>query len=449
MLNAKCQILNFPKARHFRKYCPLVIEHAESPLERSLKELFRNAYRFPVVRALLHRFGPAVWRLPRELRRRMVPESGWVRARGAEVLAFGTRQNVHPAKFLFAEGGMNLGQRMAAARYRLPQGHVARLPQAWLVGKHAAPMTSDGKLLLSPFRDAPRILALEWHEDILAFVRGGEFRIRPTEPQWREVFPLVSRLDPNYFHWMVESCGQLQGLEAYCAATDTKPQILIRAGGNAYIRQSLELLGYGGQIIEWTEGNAPAFAEGVILATLPGNRVACSPASLRWLRGKFLAAAGVDAAGVGETGATRKIYIRRKPGGWRSVANDDEVAEALEAEGFETTRPEGLTLAQQIRLFAEAKIIVGMHGAGLTNILFAPGAAILELTGDYGGGEYMSMASGLGNAYGSMRCRTEGDDIVVDVGALRAVIGRLQRSTNNEQRTTTAADAAKNLEPRT
>jgi capsular polysaccharide biosynthesis protein len=299
---------------------------------------------------------------------------------------------------------------------------MVRVPQVWLVGKHAAPVTPEGRLFLSPFRDAPRILGLEPHDDILTFLRAGKYRDRSSEMHWCNVFPLVSRLDPNYYHWMVESCGQLRYLSAYSAATGIKPKILIRAVGNSYIRQSLELLGYGPHIIEWAEDHPPVFVEGLVLASLPGNRVACSPESLQWLRQKFLVAAGVDPKNIN---GTRKIYIRRKPGGWRSVANDDEVAAKLETEGFETARPEGLTLAEQIHLFAQAKIIVGMHGAGLTNVLYAPDASILELTGDYGGGEYMSMASGLGNHYASMRCNTHGDDIVVDCDKLLRAIKRL------------------------
>ncbi len=386
-----------------------------------MKKALRNLYRYAIVRELLHRFGPAVWRLPRELRERMVPERRWASVSGALIHRFGQAEAVDPSPPLFAQGGLNLGQRMAAATYSLPRASVLRLPAAWLVGKHAMPVTPEGRLLLSPFRDAPRILGLEPHGDILAFLRSGKFREKP-EPGFREAFPLVSRLDPNYFHWMVESCGQLQGLDAYSTARGAKPRILIRAGGNPYIRQSLELLGYGPQIIEWPQSSPPVFVEGLILASLPGNRVACSPESLRWLRQKFLTAAGVGAAAITPT---RKIYIRRRPGGWRAVSNDGEVAKCLETEGFETTRPEGLALAEQIRLFAQAKVIVGMHGAGLANLLFAPHAAILELTGDYGGGEYLSMACGLGNSYASVRCFTRGDDIVVDCDKLLRAIKRL------------------------
>ena len=382
----------------------------------------RSLYRFPAVRAFSFRYGRSVWKLPLVLRKRLTFEANWRHLPDSKIQYFGQPQKVHPTAPVFAQGGLNFRQKMVLANYRLPQPSVMRLPIAWLVGKHAAPITPEGRLLLSPFRDAPRILSLEQHPDILNFLNSGQFRQKPAIPQRRDIFPLVSRLDPNYFHWIVESCGQLQGLEAYSAATGIKPQILIRAGGNPYIRQSLQLLGYGPQIIEWNQDGSPTPVEGLIIASLPGNRVACSPASLQWLRGKFLAAAGVE---MGKIKPTRKIYISRKPGGWRLVANDTAVAAALAENGFETLRPDGLSLAEQIQLFSESKIIVGMHGAGLTNILFTPGAALLEFTGDYGGGEYLSMAASLGNPYASVRCQTRGDDIVVDIANLLGAIKRL------------------------
>lgn len=397
-------------------------------IREALRAALRGLYRFEIVRTTSYRFGPAVWRLPRELRRRMVAERKWSLLPGVTLRRVGQPEDVRQFTPVFADGGLNIGQRMAASRSRLQHPAVTRLPGAWLVGKHAAPVTLDGRILLSPFQDSPLILGLEPQEDLLTFLRAGKFRQRPAAATWCEVFPLVSRLDPNYFHWMVESCGQLQSLQAYSFATGIRPKILIRAGGNSYIRQSLELLGYGSEILQWPEGSPPVFVAGVILASLPSNRVACSPGALRWLRGKFLAAAGAGGTPAERNAMSwRKIYIRRKPGGWRSVANDDEVCSRLEAMGFETARPEGLTLAEQIRLFSEAEIIVGMHGAGLTNLLFAPDAAVLELTGEYGGGEFLTMASGLGNPYGSLRCATAGDDIRVDVGMLAQGVNALLR----------------------
>jgi hypothetical protein len=378
-------------------------------------------YIHPLGRALMHRLGPAVWRLPAVLRRRLCHESGVPRLPGVRVWHFGQAERVRPAVPWGRGVAPTFGHRLAARPYRCARPFVAELPQAWLVGQHACVVSPQGRVLLTAFRDQARILGLEPNADLVDWLNLGGWR-RPFEPRLADVFPMVNRLDPNYYHWLVEYCGQLEGLAHYERETGRRPKILIRKGGPAFHRASLELLGIApDRIIEWDPAQGPIAAERVIVASLPGNRVACSPSNLRWLRDRFLQS--VEANLPDRPG--RRLYIRRKTGAWRSIVNDDQVASLLEAHGFETVRAEGLSFAEQVRLFADAELIVGMHGAGLANLLFAPRAAVIELTGAYGGGEYFSMAAALGNPYAALPCApggADGHDVVVDAPALESLL---------------------------
>ena len=59
---------------------------------------------------------------------------------------------------------------------------------------------------------------------------------------------------------------------------------------------------------------------------------------------------------------------------------DKEVSSFLAKHGFETVQAESLSISEQARLFAEAKIVLGPHGAGFTNIAFCkPGTKVVEL----------------------------------------------------------------------
>lgn len=68
----------------------------------------------------------------------------------------------------------------------------------------------------------------------------------------------------------------------------------------------------------------------------------------------------------------QKIFLTRlKQTDVRRIKNEKEVQDLLSKYGFETWDTAELPLEQQIQLFANAKYVVGIHGAGLTNIIFS------------------------------------------------------------------------------
>ena len=78
----------------------------------------------------------------------------------------------------------------------------------------------------------------------------------------------------------------------------------------------------------------------------------------------------------------RRLFVVRRDVQRPRLINEAEIADTLAGLGFEAVALSGQRVAAQAALFAEAEIIVGAHGAGLTNALFAPnGAALLELHG--------------------------------------------------------------------
>lgn len=76
---------------------------------------------------------------------------------------------------------------------------------------------------------------------------------------------------------------------------------------------------------------------------------------------------------------THRILISRRRAGKRRILNMDELADALEPLGFTTYELEALSIPEQIELFYDADVVVGAHGAGLTNVLFCDRARIVEL----------------------------------------------------------------------
>jgi capsular polysaccharide biosynthesis protein len=82
-----------------------------------------------------------------------------------------------------------------------------------------------------------------------------------------------------------------------------------------------------------------------------------------------------DDLGFGE-----KIFVDRGNGSGRRLVNEREVIAHLEKNGFKSVVMNELTIAEQASVFHNAKVIVGVHGAALTNLIHAPSnARVIEL----------------------------------------------------------------------
>ena len=76
----------------------------------------------------------------------------------------------------------------------------------------------------------------------------------------------------------------------------------------------------------------------------------------------------------------KKILIsRKKAPNSRNIVNEEELAEALLPLGYQSYVLEDLDLDAQIELFYDASAVVAPHGAGLTNLIYAQNANVLEL----------------------------------------------------------------------
>src|SRR5262249_33691278 len=76
---------------------------------------------------------------------------------------------------------------------------------------------------------------------------------------------------------------------------------------------------------------------------------------------------------------TRKLYVARTDAPIRQMRNEPALIEQVRKRGYEVVTPGSLSFAEQVQLFRGARLIVGPHGAGLTNIVFCePGTIVYE-----------------------------------------------------------------------
>ena len=73
----------------------------------------------------------------------------------------------------------------------------------------------------------------------------------------------------------------------------------------------------------------------------------------------------------------KKIFLTRNKKRMRHIVNSAEIEALFIHYGFEIVDSDLLQMEQQVEIFANAKVIVGIHGAGLTNLMLRNGECLV------------------------------------------------------------------------
>jgi capsular polysaccharide biosynthesis protein len=133
-------------------------------------------------------------------------------------------------------------------------------------------------------------------------------------------------------------------------------------------------------------------ADCLIVPSIPQREVRFSQAAIHFLRRNLLKTPK-QSSSLTKT----RLYISRKKANVRRIVNEDEIIQALLPYGFQPVCLEDLSVQAQAELFHRAEIIIGPHGAGLTNLIFcSPQAHIIEIFNYLGFSEpYRSLSAKL------------------------------------------------------
>jgi capsular polysaccharide biosynthesis protein len=176
--------------------------------------------------------------------------------------------------------------------------------------------------------------------------------------------------DANYYHWFAHGVPTLQAFRQRHAHADiglVLPQL------RPWQQKSLELLDVATLPCVVTEPGAQYLLPEIEYYDFVAGRAdfAISPLSRH-----AYAAMSAEIKGASH----RRVYIDRSNATNRRIPNEPSLIERLRQRGFTIARLEELSLEHQIALFKGADMVVGLHGAGLTNIVFCqPGTVVYEL----------------------------------------------------------------------
>ena len=109
-----------------------------------------------------------------------------------------------------------------------------------------------------------------------------------------------------------------------------------------------------------------------------------------------------------------RILILRNQKLKRKIINENEIIELVNTYGFIVVCFEELPWREQVALIESCSLLIGLHGAGLTNMLFMrKGSSLLELRrkGDHNNNCYFSLASALELNYFYQLCEVNDENI--------------------------------------
>ena len=209
---------------------------------------------------------------------------------------------------------------------------------------------------------------------------------------WRKIPKAIWVTDEwsaNYFHWMTDCLPRIwEGIEMVPNSPILLPQSFEKL---RYVTDSLKLAGL--EVIFFAKNENLKIAELTLTA-----RTATFPNFFEPLAKKTRERLSINPT----RNPWKKVYISRKLAPKRKAYNEQEVENFLRNQEFEIVYAEKLSLVEQIQLMSETSLLVCLHGAALTNMLFLPKSAkVLELrnVGDSITQCYFNLASALDLPY--------------------------------------------------
>lgn len=230
----------------------------------------------------------------------------------------------------------------------------------------------------------------------------------------------------NYFHWITDSLPRLLLADTHgFVAPAVIPHFFARS---SHIRESLDYLGR-----EWIplESNTAYRLRSLYIFSPLAPTGSPHPDTISGLRESFGVAREETTESFAQSG--EKLWVSRQKSRRRRITNEEQLETILRHHDFRIVYPEDLGFQEQVELFKRARVVAGLHGAGLTNMVFmAPGATVLEVRrfADAHNNSYFSLANSSGHRYRYLlaepgRAARFDDDCLVDPDSLEKELAEL------------------------
>ena len=174
----------------------------------------------------------------------------------------------------------------------------------------------------------------------------------------------------SYFHWVAECLPRL--LRAERDFPNEHLLVLPRSYQDApYVPLTLHAFPHI-ETIEWVEDGSKLRVDRLAFVPRPSPPDVFVPDLVREVGHRIREL--VDGSSSDE-----RLYFSRADAGRRRAANESDVVQVLAGHGFRIVTVDPRKPDEQVKLAAGARVIAGVHGAALTNVMFMPpGGHVLE-----------------------------------------------------------------------
>lgn len=259
-----------------------------------------------------------------------------------------------------------------ARHWVFEKGHTAHIPPTYVLDVRGGRLLGDYGATVTP-------------GNVLDYQTSGYFGISgwrehplylsPLRASVRHVdgtaLSLVARgAAGNYYHFLYDAVARYGLFEE--AVPDERLDAVIVPHQARYQRELLELAGITGPFLQPRRG-LTYVADRLLVPSTPNQDLEAPRQAVAWLRKRLPPTASGG-------GPTRLYLTRGARRNSRRYVQEGELWPWLERRGFVRLDPGTLSVQEQIDIFHGAEVVVGPHGAALTNLTFCrPGTKVLEM----------------------------------------------------------------------
>jgi capsular polysaccharide biosynthesis protein len=176
----------------------------------------------------------------------------------------------------------------------------------------------------------------------------------------------------TYFHWMTDILPRIGLAKRAGYDPASFDQVLVNGLTHPYQQETLKHLGIpADRCLTFHKTEGAYELEEAVLPSLPGIPGVVPTETVNFLRNTFP---------WGQNPTGRKIFIGRGGAKHRPLVHEEEIGAQLLKRGFDSVDCGNLSVQRQAEVFSSADVVVGAHGAALTNLVFCrPGTRVVEL----------------------------------------------------------------------